>query len=208
MKIILTGGGSGEKTKEIDQLFSSLINKEKPLLYIPIAIDTKKHPYPECLKWLKGTFEPLEIKKYVMWTEKEIKNASNPEKFGGIYIGGGNTFYLLKNIKETPLYKFIEQAISLDIPIYGGSAGAIIFGKTIETSTDQNNVLLKDLKGFDKLKGMNISCHYKEENDKAIKEIMKNKNIGKVIALTERAAIFLKEEKLEFLGKGSYLFSS
>jgi len=58
--------GSGEDIIEVDKLFASMLDKNKPLLYIPIAIDNIKHPYEDCLDWLKNTFEPLGISKYEM----------------------------------------------------------------------------------------------------------------------------------------------
>ena len=61
MRIILSGGGSGERTKELDEMFASLLDKTKPLLYIPIAIDSIKHPYSSCLAWLRSTFDKLGV---------------------------------------------------------------------------------------------------------------------------------------------------
>ena len=61
MELIVTGGGSGKDTKEIDEFFASKLDKDKPLLYIPIAIDNIEHPYPDCLKWLKTLLIILEL---------------------------------------------------------------------------------------------------------------------------------------------------
>lgn len=91
MDLIVTGGGSGKDTEEIDNLFASKLklNKDKPLLYIPIAMDNIKRPYPECLNWLKSTFDNLGVRKYEMWTENGIngmKEKPSPSNFSGIYI--------------------------------------------------------------------------------------------------------------------------
>ena len=111
MKIILSGGGYGKDTKELDGKFASLLDKSKPLLYLPIAIDNTKHPYPDCLKWLKSTFNNLGVSSYKMITEKTIDDLKNenPRDFAGIYIGGGNTPYLLRTIKETCLWNFLKS---------------------------------------------------------------------------------------------------
>ncbi len=205
MEIILSGGGSGEKTKEVDELFSNILKKSKPLLYIPIAINKIKHPYPECLKWLKETFDKLGVKFYEMWSEKDLFKSKeiNPEKFGGIYIGGGNTFYLLKILKESGFWEFLIKAIKKGTPIYGGSAGAIIFGKSILTSSDENFVGLKEFAGMNLLKDISILCHYKQEKEDKIKESF----INKIIALPERTGIYLKDNKATIIGQESaYLF--
>ena len=114
MNLILSGGGSGEQTKILDELFANLVDKTKPLLYLPIAIDTDKHPYAECLKWLKGTFEKLGINKYKMWTEEDLDKYKkiNINDYGGIYIGGGNTPYLLKTLKESGLLNWLKDIVN------------------------------------------------------------------------------------------------
>ncbi len=206
MVLILTGGGNGEDTKEIDKYFASLIDKSKPLLYLPIAIDTIKHPYPECLKWLRQTFDKLGISKYEMITEETLSQYSDksPNDYGGIYIGGGNTPYLLKNIKESEMIKFINEAVEQNIPIYGGSAGAIIFGKTIKSSlkADRNRVKLTDFTGLNKVNGWDIWCHYTPEHNIMISEFLtKNKDIEKLIVLSEKNAIIVNQKDIQVIGQ-------
>lgn len=212
MKLILSGGGSGEKTKEIDDLFASLIDKNKPLLYLPIAIDTKKHPYPECLKWLKNQFEIRGIKKYIMITEKEIKKGDlKLTNFGGLYIGGGNTPYLLKTLKESGFWILIQEMLRLDIPIYGGSAGAIIFAKTIipSLSQDDNNVKLTDFSAMNKINDYNIWCHYSADLDQIISQYIKKYHLSKTIAVSEKTGIFVTDNQIKVIGQESvYIFDS
>ncbi len=210
MKIILSGGGSKEKTEELDNLFASIIDKRKPLLYIPIAIDKIKHPYTECLKWLRETFDKQGVHLYEMWTESELENIKDePEKFGGIYVGGGNAFYLLKVLRETSFWIFLKRCIDKDIPIYGGSAGAIIFGYSILTSNDSNNVKLEDFSGMDVLRNISISCHYKQEKDESITQKIVLNNLKKVVALPETAGIYVENsQRPKVIGKDSaWLFS-
>lgn len=210
MRLILSGGGGGEKSIEMDKLFASLINKSKPLLYIPIAIDEIKHPYPKCLKWLRSTFDKFGVNIYDMWTEEDIPGSKSikPNKFGGIYLGGGNTFYLLKTLKESGFLEFLRRAIKVDIPIYGSSAGAIIFGKSILTSTDENFVGLTDFSGMNLLKNMGIFCHYKHEKEERVNEMLKNFHFKKIIALSEKTGIYVHNNKIMVIGKESaFLFS-
>lgn len=209
MEVILSGGGSGKDSLEMDRLFASLVNKSKPLLYIPIAIDKIKHPYPECLKWLKQTFNPLGVELYEMWTEEQLPKSKEfqPDYSGGIYIGGGNTFYLLKTLKETNFWDFLRKAVKKNIPIYGGSAGAIIFGESILTSTDENIVGLKNFSGMNLLKNMSLFCHFEQEKENFIYENIKNLHANKVIALSEKTGIYLKDNQKTIIGKEpAYLF--
>lgn len=205
MRVILSGGGSGEKTKELDETFASMLDKSKPLLYIPIAIDSIKHPYPACLAWLRSTFDHLGVRRYELWTEQDLHKAkkANPDTFAGVYLGGGNTPYLLKKIKESPLQKFIKRCLAKNIPIYGGSAGAAVFSQTIIPSLyhDKNWVELKDLAGFDILNGKEITCHYSKKEDKTIKKMIKEHHFVYVMALTERNGLFVNDNKTSLIGQ-------
>lgn len=212
MKIILSGGGSGKDTEELDKKFVSLLNKSKPLLYIPIAINEKKHPYSGCLKWLKATFDNLGISLYKMVTEGNMGELinNNPRAFSGIYIGGGNTPYLLKKIKETCLWNFLKLALKDNVPIYGGSAGAVIFGKTIIPSLpyDKNEVGLKDLNGFNILNGIEITCHYLKKEKQNVQKLMEKNHIKKLIALTEKNGLLIIDKSITLIGKeDGFLFS-
>lgn len=211
MKLILSGGGSGKQTVILDSMFASFVDKSKPLLYIPVAIDTNKHPYVECLKWLRGTFDDLNIKKYEMWTKEDLHKGKKikPESFGGIYIGGGNTPFLLKTLKETGMIEFLKEAIKKNIPIYGGSAGAVIFAKTIITSlsNDENKVGLKDFNGINIINNRDIWCHYSKE-DKTIRDFIKKFDISEVIALSEETGLLITDE-IEVIGnKSAYIFKN
>lgn len=210
MRIILGGGGDRKKSEDLDVLFASLIDKSKPLLYIPIAIDTKRHPYPECLKWLQGTFDKLGITKYAMWIEKNLQDIKDePTQFGGVYIGGGNTYYLLEILKETKFWEFLKVCASKNIPIYGSSAGAIIFGNSILTSSDENLVQFKNTSGMDILQGLSIFCHYEAEKESRVIAGMQKNHLTGVIALSERTGIYVQDGNVTIVGNDpAVLFST
>lgn len=213
MRLFLSGGGNRKQTAELDKLFSKEIDKNKPLLYIPIAINTEKHPYPECLKWLKSIFDRLGINNYTMWDEKKIYYHKKERigNFAGIYIGGGNTPYLSKMLKDSGLWDFIKGAVLHDIPVYGGSAGAIIFGKTIISSLndDENFVGLKDFSGMDLARGYEVWCHYDSSKDVVIKQFMKDHKIEKLIALPEETGLEITNKDIKVIGaKSAFLFKA
>jgi dipeptidase E len=206
MKLFLSGGGSGEKSLLLDKKFVKSIDQKKPLLYIPIAIDTQKHPYDQCYKWINNSLNPLGQKNIVMWTEKDLKNKKKDDlkRFGGIYIGGGNTFKLLKELKKFRVYDIIKQLAKQGIPIYGGSAGAIITSKTIISalSADYNDVKLKDLTAMNLIKGYDLWCHYDSSMDSEIGKYQKKYKM-KIIALPENSGLFVTDKNIEVIGPGS-----
>ena len=117
--------------------------------------------------------------------------------YKGIFIGGGNTFKLLKEIKDSNFDKKLKKYLDDGGFIYGGSAGATIFGKTIETAinADKNDVNLKDLSGLNLLNDYNIWCHYDEKNADL-------SNIkGKTILLYEESGLIFDGKNFIKIGK-------
>ncbi len=205
MRLYLSGGGSGEDTAELDRKFASAISKSKPLLYIPIAMDEKRHSYPECFEWLKKTFNPLGIDKIEMWTEKDLREnrEAELEKFSGVYVGGGNTFYLLKELKDSGFLPKLERLIKKDVPFYGGSAGALICARTIipALAIDPNDVKLKDFDTMNFVRGYDLWVHYEPTQNKKIQNYKEKHNLN-LIALPENTGIFVTEKAIEVVGPG------
>lgn len=206
MQLFLSGGGGAEDAFQLNALFSNKVDKTKPILYIPIAIDKIKHPYSDCLKWLNSTLNPLGIEHIELWTEQDLRKKSEKEltQFGGIFIGGGNTYYLLKELRESGFDKKLEKIVSKNIPVYGGSAGAIIFGKTIATSPDENKVKLKTLQGLNLLLGKSLFCHYNKPKDKLFaKELVETGKVKGALALSENSGLYLTGDSIQVIGPGS-----
>lgn len=65
MKLLLSGGGSPEQVKELDELFVKYVNGTK-VIYIPVAMEDI--PYEECLEWFKSVYEKYGITKIDMCT--------------------------------------------------------------------------------------------------------------------------------------------
>jgi dipeptidase E len=194
--LILSGGGDVEKVKTIDSFFANRINKEKVLIYIPVAMEESCFTYEECYKWFSKTYSEYGIHKFDMWTDLQEKKLSN--EYAGVFIGGGNTYKLLNTLKETKFDKELIKFLNNGGVIYGGSAGAIIFGKTINSAkhADKNIVNLKDLKGLNLLNNKDVWCHYKETDDELI-DFYDNE----LYILYEESAIIIDGEEVNGIGK-------
>lgn len=204
MKLFLSGGGSGQDSLELDKKFIEAIDLTKPVLYIPVAINSNKHPYSECLEWVQNNFKPIGFENFVMWTEEDLQNKSvkDFEQFAGIYIGGGNTFKLLKELREFGTIEILKILAEKDIPIYGGSAGALIFADTIVTATpyDANDVALVDLKGLNLIHNFNIWVHYADSMDTLIQTYISQHGLEKIIAIPENAGLLVTDENIQIVG--------
>ncbi|MAG53027.1 MAG: peptidase, partial [Nanoarchaeota archaeon] len=141
LTLILSGGTGKNKEKSLNKLFLKLTKGK--ILYIPIAKETRSHE--ESYKWFTSNLRKKDV---TMVTD--LSKKVNLSKFKGIFIGGGNTFKLLRRIKEN---KWGSKLKNFKGIIYGGSAGAIIFGKDISLALygkikDKNKVKLKNTKGL------------------------------------------------------------
>lgn len=195
----------------LDKMFADAIDKTKPLLYIPIAMPQEEHTFEECFVWMKNYFSKFNLRNIVMATDLRKISERDLDKFGGVYIGGGNTPYLLKELKESVFYEHLKTLIKKNVPLAGGSAGAIIFAKTIvpSLSTDENKVRLKDFNSLDKLQGWDLDAHYEISMDADIKGYMKEYNLKKVIALPERCGLFVEDKKMKIVGEiSAWIFDS
>lgn len=92
-----------------------------------------------------------------------IHNYDNPieavKNAKAVFIGGGNTFLLLKTLYELGLVEVLRETIANGIPYMGSSAGSNMTGLTIGTTNDMPIVYPPS---FDALQFLpfNINPHY------------------------------------------------
>ena len=199
-KLFLCSYFSGVKDTFKD--FMNNDTKGKKVLFIPtVNIDEETKflidETKEVFKSLEMEVEDLEISKL---DEKTLKNKI--EKTNYLYVGGGNTFYLLQELKRKNLIDFIKNRVNSGMVYIGESAGAIITSKDIEyNDLMDDKTIAKDLKDY---LGLNLVDFYVvphlnefpfEESSKQTVEKYKDKL--NIIAINNSQAIIVKDEKYE-----------
>lgn len=57
----------------------------------------------------------------------------------GVFVAGGNTFYLLQQLRAKNIDEFITEKVKNGMPYFGESAGAVLLTKSIEPATALDN---------------------------------------------------------------------
>jgi dipeptidase E len=207
-KIILAGGGGAVDSKRVDQLFSSWLNPDEKILYLPIALRGTR-PYEECLEWIRTTLQPLGIHKFEMWGDLAEHAPEELSSYQAIYIGGGNTYSLLDQVNRAGFRQAMIDYADTGGILYGGSAGAAILGKDIRTVShiDNNDIGLSDFSGIDLARGNSIWVHY-DPSDIPLIEAYQRETGQSILAISERAGVLVDSSGLYPIGYDPvYLFS-
>lgn len=166
MRIFLGGGGNEGESKLLDKRFVETLDLSKPLIYIPNAMNSIKHQ--SCLKWFRSIMNPFGVTNIEMWNDLRPRHPA--ADIAGVYIGGGNTVKLLREIREANFDKYLYKMVREGIPLYGGSAGAIILGEDIRTAPEQVSSL--ESEGLGVIKNSFYS-HYKADNQENVVKLSK-----------------------------------
>jgi len=191
-KLLLTS--TGLTNQNIANQFLQIIDKpvsQIKVIFVPAAsrneeelkyvMESKKELLN--LGILENNIKTLNLDKHVSFQEVE--------NFDVIYVCGGNTFYLLKKVRETGFDEVIIEFAKTDKLYLGVSAGSILVCPNIDIANpfDENDVSLTDLTGLN-LTDIIVSPHYKDK-EKAIIDNFKKKSQYDVVPLTDEQALLI-----------------
>lgn len=180
--------------------------KNRTVTYIPTAsIVEKLGFFTKIGKWkLKRMgliVDELEISTLPYETIK-----SKLEENDFIYVAGGNTFFLLQELKRTGADKVLIQEINKGKLYIGESAGAIVVAPDIGYSAEMDNVEkaseLKDYSGLN-LIDFYVVPHYKNwEMGKAAEKIISTYSTSiHLKVIRDNQAILIENGNVEILDK-------
>ncbi len=131
------------------------------------------HAEPEIRLFLAGrkrvAFVPFAAHDHEAYTEKvrerfgrmgfEISSVDDLESAEAIFVGGGNTFRLLKTLQDRKLLEPIRERVRAGLPYIGSSAGTAIAAPTIRTTNDMPIVECASLSSLGFVP-FQLNCHY------------------------------------------------
>ena len=214
MKLLL--GSGGVRTPERKSMYLQLMNENfkdcQRILFIPYA----SRDYDEYTNKVREMFRESE---YEIIGIHELDNPIKEiEEMEGIYVGGGNTFTLVRKLHDEGLIEPIRKRVKEDnIPYAGVSAGSNVACPTMQTTNDMPIELVPSFETFG-IDGFQINPHYypggiwwKDEDEDVLNEhfgeTRKRRieefhqyNDNPVIGLYEGSFLRCDDEGIELLG--------
>ena len=137
----------------VEQEMRSFLRSAQTVLFFPFALHDRDG-------YAAKARERFRAMGYSLTSAHEAENPRKAvEEADAIFIGGGNTFRLLKALQDLGLIEPIRRSIGSGVPYIGSSAGSNVAGPTIKTTKDMPIV---QPRSFDSL-GLvpfQISPHY------------------------------------------------
>lgn len=166
-RLYLSGGGNEHQSYLLDRLFFESIPQNGSLLYIPIAL-TGSESRRAAGVWMRRVAD-LHCRRDIRLDLLDDTSGEQPAGFANpsaVYIGGGNVWSLMQDMDKSGLAKTLIRYVASGGNTYGGSAGAIIMGKRIDTSDDQNDAHWQPTEGLGLLGRYSVACHFINEDRK------------------------------------------
>jgi dipeptidase E len=124
-----------------------------PVLFVPFAL-FDRDAYTE---QARGRFERMGL------SLAGIHGAADPRRAvleaKALFIGGGNTFRLLKTLQDLSLLEPIRRRVAEGMPYIGSSAGSVVSSPTIRTTNDMPIVEPSSFEALG-LVSFQINAHY------------------------------------------------
>lgn len=203
-RIIAIGGGSlKEKTTiEIDRYVANLAKERaNGKRAYGLFIGTASHDFMPAFNSFRKTYTSVfDIKVDVVLTiNTQMDEEKINEKFSKadfIYIGGGDTLFMLDRWQQDNLLQKILDAYNREVIIVGRSAGAVCWFETMYTDSEVfgNADEYSIQKGLGVLKGA-CSPHYNLRKDDLFKAVVTNK-IEQIYAIEDDSALEFIDGKL------------
>jgi len=171
-----------------------LFRNSKKIIFIPYARPNGL-TYEKYTKLASDFFVKLGIEVNGIHEYKDLKQAINDTD--GIFIGGGNSFLLLKKLIDNDLINYLKEAIDKGKPYLGTSAGINICGPSIGTSNDMPIIHPTSFNALNIIP-FNINPHY-------LDSISNSKHMGETRETRIKEFHFFNSQIVIGLREGSYL---
>ncbi len=207
-KLFLSGGGDIETSYPFDSLFFDSLPQSANILYIPIAMATTMARTEASFDWFSKLISSHSSSDkhldFTVWnTGDSLPILHN---YNAVYVGGGNTYRLLMMLEKPGMLDALKKYIRNGGIYYGGSAGAVIVGKSLRTVDEENLENYSKRDGMNLINNLSIFPHFSdsEEQKNIIRNICGNYALT-IAALPEGSGLVLDERGISVYGN-MYLY--
>ncbi len=210
MKLLLTSAGISNKS--ISDALKRLVEGKMSIVFIPTAANAERgdkgwliDDLVNCKKLGDVDIVDISALKKGEWLPR-LKNANI------IFMGGGNTTYLMNEIKRSGLDDELEDLLKRRVYV-GISAGSIVLSESIQTSSEYIFGLYDDEiesppKGLGFI-DFNVRPHlnspyFPKVNDENLKKIFEGLGLD-IYALDDESAVVYNEGKIEVISEGKWI---
>lgn len=187
--------------EDINTLFRK--NNVSTILFVPYALSN----YDGYLELVQEVFIKLGYKIESIHKGDPVEAAEKAEAF---FIGGGNTFQLLKALYDNNVLEVIRKRVLIDgVPYLGSSAGTNVATKSIHTTNDMPIVYPPSFSALE-LVPFNINPHYQdpdptsthkgETREERILQFQEIPGAGPVLGLREGCSLLIDGDKILLKG--------
>ncbi|MEK7105415.1 MAG: Type 1 glutamine amidotransferase-like domain-containing protein [Patescibacteria group bacterium] len=154
----------------------------------------------------KSAFESLGFTDHRDVDLRVAEDLAKLDECGVICVGGGNTYYLLKLVRESKFDVKLKELLSNDKVYMGISAGSIIVGTSIETagvgpSADSNDAKLEDLRGLRQVPFM-VAVHMEQKQKIYYDQFARTRQLRPIIGISDEQAIVCEGDRYRVVGPG------
>jgi peptidase E len=197
MHFYLTGGGDQELFRSLDKRFLESLADSSRVAVLPHASED----YEDTFERIKEDFRNKKVSSFELVTDADESLLD----FDALMIEGGNTFELIKTMRESAFFDLIKAFALTGKPIYADSAGAIMLGSDVQTAflgddADTDHQKLQDYRGLDLLSGWAVHAHATHEEYEDLNNLLYDKG-NPIFALAEETGILIDGGEYEVFGK-------
>ena len=186
-------------------IITSFVKDHSSIIFIPYAgVGLTYDEYTKKVNYALSSFD-VKVSNLDNFEDKAkaLKDSS------AIFVGGGNTFHLLKMLQQFDLLEPIQKVVNNGKPYVGWSAGSNIASPTIRTTNDMPIVEPKSFQSLS-LVPFQINPHYTEKSIpnhggesrlQRLREFLAANPHQKVIALPESSYLVCNGNQLIYNGR-------
>lgn len=197
MGLFLTGGGDQEYFYQLDKHFIGALPDKAKVGIIPHATEDPDEAYER----IAQDFSNKKIACFELIHEASEKLL----EYDAIMIEGGNTFDLIKAMRESAFFNLLKKFYqNQDKIIYADSAGAIMLGSDVQTAflgddSDDDAQRLQDYRGLDLITPWAVHAHATPDEFEDLESLLYDK-ANPILALAEQTGVLIKNGELKSLG--------